>query len=270
MSMMVQNNNAVDIFDDKKLQLLKDTVCKGSTDDEFQLFVHACKRTGLDPFMKQVHAVKRWDSTLKRESMTIQTGIDGYRLIADRTGNYAPGRETTFVYDKEGRIFSATAYVKKRTPDGTWHEISSTAHFCEYVGKTKDGNPNMMWATKGHIMLGKCAEALALRKAFPAELSGVYTKEEMEQADNPITINATSNRDALISDNEIRELEDLIADCDPKYKKLVIENLSKLGIVNFSNITMSLYQRIKTAAVKKRDEFMMIQNSSSVEELVEA
>lgn len=180
------NNQITNGFqaDEAKIDLIKRTVCKGSTNDELHLFIHACKRTGLDPFMRQIYAVKRWDGALKREVMQIQTGIDGYRLIADRTGKYAPGKETVFSYSSDGKLVSSTAYVKKQTPDGTWHEISSTAYFDEYVCLNKDRAPNIMWATKGHIMLSKCAEACALRKAFPAELSGIYTKEEMEQADS--------------------------------------------------------------------------------------
>ena len=79
-------------FDESKMQLLKDTICKGASEAENELFVDACKRTGLDPFMRQIFAVKRWDSKLKRDAMSVQTGIDGYRLIADRSGRYAPGR----------------------------------------------------------------------------------------------------------------------------------------------------------------------------------
>ena len=170
-------------FTQDKIELLKSTICKGSTDDELQLFIHACKRTGLDPFMRQIHAVKRWDNAEKRMSMAIQTGIDGYRLIADRTERYVPGQETIFRY-KEGspELLSATAFVKKLVA-GTWHEIGATAYFDEYVQRTKDGHVTKFWADKGHIMLSKCAEAIALRKAFPAELSGVYTHEEMSQAD---------------------------------------------------------------------------------------
>ena len=68
---------------ESNLQLLKDTICKGITDGEVKLFMHQCERLGLDPFARQIYPVKRWDSSLKRTSMTIQTGIDGYRLIAD-------------------------------------------------------------------------------------------------------------------------------------------------------------------------------------------
>ncbi len=155
-----------------KRDLIKRTICKGSSDDELQLFIHACKRTGLDPFMKQIHAVKRGDV------MTIQTGIDGLRLIADRSGNYSPGREPTFQYDKDSKLISATAYIKKRTSDGVWHEVSATAFLSEYKPTYK----NNFWESKPHLMLAKCSEALALRKAFPAEMSGLYTHEEMEQA----------------------------------------------------------------------------------------
>jgi phage recombination protein Bet len=168
----------------KRIELIKTTVCKGSTDDEFALFMHASKRTGLDPLMRQIHAVKRWDSKEKREVMSIQTGIDGYRLIAERTGRYVPGSDTKYQYDDKGRLISATAFVKKQTSDGQWHEIPCTAFYSEYVGTTKDGSPNRMWKDKPHIMLAKCGEALALRKCFPAELSGVYTAEEMNRSES--------------------------------------------------------------------------------------
>lgn len=185
MSIVLQNqasSPALMEWNESKLQLLKDTFFKGSTDQEFNLFAHAVQRTGLDPFMRQIHPVKRWDSKLGKEVMTIQTGIDGYRLIAERTGKYVPGREPTFTYDQNGKLLSATAYVKKLAVDGTWHEVSAEAFYDEYVQTKKDGSPTSFWEKMPRNQLAKCAEALALRKAFPADLSGIYTTEEMAQA----------------------------------------------------------------------------------------
>jgi phage recombination protein Bet len=168
----------------EQVDLLKRTVAKGATDDEFKVFLHVCKRTGLDPFMKQIYCIKRWDADLGAYVMGIQTGIDGFRLQASRTKKYVPGREATFVEGKEGVPVSATGYVKILADDGSWHEVSATALYSEYVQKKKDGTPTKSWRNMPHIMLAKCAEALALRRAFPAELSGLHTEEEMGQADN--------------------------------------------------------------------------------------
>lgn len=173
----------------EQLQLIKETICVGLTDNEFKLFMYQCNKMGLDPLVRQIYPVKRWNSALGRESMTIQTGIDGYRLIADRTGRYFPGKDPELVFDKDGGLVSAKSYISKKTQDGKWREVDLTAYYCEYVALGKNGKPNHMWATKPRIMLAKCAEAMLLRKAFPAELSGVYTQEEMGQADNP-TVNS--------------------------------------------------------------------------------
>lgn len=171
MNEMVVRDNDID----SKKELIKRMYCKNVSDDEFEIFLHTCKRLGLDPRARQIYAVKRGSG------MTIQTGVDGFRLVAERTGKYAPGRETDYKYDKDGRLVSATAYVKKLV-SGTWHEVPATAFFSEYAVYV--GNDlGQFWKTKPHIMLGKCAETIALRKAFPMELSGVYSTEEMENAE---------------------------------------------------------------------------------------
>lgn len=194
-----------------KIELLKNTVCKGATNSEFQLFLHVCQRTGLDPFIKQIHAVKRperqKDGTY-RESMTIQVGIDGYRSIAERTGRYAPSKEPSYQYDKDGRIFSSTAYLKKQTSDGTWHEVSATAFYTEYVQKTKEGKATRFWDQMPHGQLAKCAEALALRKAFPMELSGIYTREEMAQSE--VVEEAVEVKDEEASADQTEQFDTLL------------------------------------------------------------
>ncbi len=181
---MTKNLPSIDYNNKEMVTLIRDTICKGATEEEFKLFAYTCKRLGLDPLSRQIFAVKRWNSALNRETMTIQTSIDGYRLIADRTGRYSPGKDPEYVYNKDGGLVCAKSYVKKQTQDGVWHEVAASAHYCEYAGLNKNGQPNSMWATKPRVMLSKCAEAMALRRAFPCELSGIYTKEEMDQADN--------------------------------------------------------------------------------------
>lgn len=165
----------------EQVDLIKQTVCKGSTDAELKLFLYTAARTGLDPLARQIHAVKRGGV------MTIQTGIDGYRLTADRTNKYAPGAIT--VNMKDGKPESATAVVRKKV-EGEWCEVSATAYYAEYAV------PNSpMWAKMPRLMISKCAEALALRRAFPAELSGVYTADEMGQADAPAAASASGLRE---------------------------------------------------------------------------
>lgn len=177
-----------------QIELIKRTVAKGASNDELKLFLHIANKSGLDPFARQIHAIKRWSADEGREVMAVQTGIDGYRLVAERTGRYAPGREPSYQYNKDGFLVSATAYVKKQTSDGTWHEVAASAMYSEYVGKKKDGSPNRFWAQMPHVMLGKVAEALALRRAFPMELSGIYTYEEMDQAKREDQIVAAPKR----------------------------------------------------------------------------
>ncbi len=229
------------VFDDKKLELMKSTICKGASDDEFELFLHACQRTGLDPFMKQIYAVFRWDDKAKKNVMQIQTAIDGYRLIAERTGKYSPGREPTFTYNDKGCIISSTAYVKKQTADGTWHEVAATAFYHEYCQKTKQGEITRFWRNMAHTMTAKCAESLALRKAFPADLSGLYTKEEMMQAD---LLDAEEDK---IEPTKISEPLSVAALPEPKKKELHF--IDKSQIVSFNE----KYEKLTSEIRKKVD-----------------
>lgn len=177
---MPQNNNKNPIsthieWTKDQIELIKTTVAKGTTDSQLQLFLYTCKRTGLDPLAKQIHCVVR--HTKRGPEMAIQTAIDGYRLIADRSEKYAGNDDP--IFDKEDNPTKATVTVYKMV-DGVRCAFTATARWDQYYPGEIQG---FMWKKMPHLMLGKCAEALALRKAFPAELSGVYTNEEMEQVE---------------------------------------------------------------------------------------
>ena len=183
-------------FSPDQVDLIKRTICKGGTDDELALFLGQCQRTGLDPFAKQIHAVKRWNSKERREEMSIQVGIDGFRLIADRhrddngnrdyTGQVGPywcgedGIWKDVWLSKEPPSASKVGILRSGFPE----PVFGVALFRSYAQVTKEGSLTRFWAQMGEVMIAKVAEALALRKAFPQDLSGLYTSDEMAQAEN--------------------------------------------------------------------------------------
>jgi phage recombination protein Bet len=184
-------------FSYDQIDLLKRTICKGSTDDEFKLFLSQCKRTGLDPFAKQIYAVKRWNGKEKREEMSIQIGVDGLRLIANRSGE-CDGQEGPYWCGDDGKW--QDVWLHHEPPQaakvvvyrkGQAHPYVGIARWASYVQTTRSGEVTHFWAKMPDQMLAKVAETIALRKAFPQELSGLYSTEEMPEADTiPVTHHA--------------------------------------------------------------------------------
>lgn len=172
-------------FTPEQVDLIKKTIFKNSTDDEMRLFLYIAKRSGLDPFARQIYAVKRKDHRTGEWSMTVQTGIDGFRLTASRTGAYAGRDEGVFEYNSQKLLVKAKVTIYKLV-QGMKCGFTATALWDEYY--PGDGKMGFMWKKLPETMLEKCCEAKALRMAFPAELSGIYGSEEMQQADKNLIV----------------------------------------------------------------------------------
>lgn len=163
------------------------------TSAELSSFLHLCQRTQLDPFSRQIYLIGRYDRKAGRKVFTPQTSIDGYRVTAHRAAAKAGhklGYEDTVWCDSSGRWFDV--WLSAEPPaaakvvvirDG--QRFPAVAKYSEYVQTNRDDKPIGLWGKMPATMTAKCAEALALRMAFPHDLAGVYTAEEMAQADNP-------------------------------------------------------------------------------------
>ena len=179
-------------FTAEQINLIKNQLMDpDATFDEMGLFLHQCTRTGLDPMAGQIHAIHRWDSRLGRKKMTIQVGIDGFRAIGQDTDEY-DGQDGPYWCGPDGKWVDV--WLSKDYPSaakvtvfrkGCTQGFPGIATWDEYVQLTKQGEVTSMWKGRPSGQLGKCAESLALRKAYPQKLSGIYTPDEMAQADNP-------------------------------------------------------------------------------------
>lgn len=207
----------------QRIELIKKKCCIGFSQHETDHFLYVVEKTNLDPLMNQIYAMKMGGK------LSIQTSIDGLRLLAERGGNYSPGEDVQYEYSNGGQIVYAKCTVKKRTEDGTWHSITARAYWKEFA---KEGVGGRFWKQLPHLMIAKCAEALALRKAFPQDLSGLYIKEEMDQASNGLV--------EYINAEQVDKVKELL-------KELSIEKHNELikilNIKDFSKIPKDKYEK---------------------------
>ncbi len=184
----------VGAFDKRQMDIMRKTVAVGTSPDEFAFFLEVCKYRGLNPFNREIYAIPG-----KGGKTTFQVSIDGLRLLAERSGKYK---------GQLGPFYCAE--------DGEWREVwlSKTPPAAAKVGVIRAGFDQPIWAVARYesyaqssptwtkmpdLMLAKCAESLALRRAFPAEMGGLYSHEEMEQAGTGVTVESVSPQSAALN-----------------------------------------------------------------------
>lgn len=191
------------------------------TDEELLYFARVCQASGLDPARREIYGIyrkgKQRDGTYK-DRLSIQTSIDGLRVIAERSGKYAGSDEPQFFYDPDEKISvnfagservvpnKATVAVKKIVGDKIV-PTTRTAKWMEYFPGDAMGQ---MWKKLPETMLAKVAEAQALRAAFPNSIAGLYIEEEMQQADVTEDAPAVDMNDIRKRIGEAKSLDDLI------------------------------------------------------------
>lgn len=206
-------------------ELIKSTIAKKASDTELAMFFEICKMTGLNPFTKQIYLMPFWDDEAKKYSHAVVTGIDGLRSLAMDTGEYDGQSEPIWI-DKDGREYrvwtlNENPYACKISvyKKGVKNPTVGIAYFDMYAKTKQDKNTGKYFYTgfwskpsKAAHMIAKCAEALALRKAFPAKLSGIHIEEEFDGAtktgskyETGITTQTDNEIREYLTDNEIHE-----------------------------------------------------------------
>ena len=173
--------------------LLRRTITKNLSEDEHALFVQTCERSGLDPFARHIYPIKReqWNPETRRKEWqyAAEATIDGLRLTAERTGKYG-GQLGPEWCGKDGvwrdiwtedtpPVGARVGIIRTDFKEPVWGK----ALYSEFVQTYSNGQPTPFWDKMAANQLAKCAEALGFRKAFPREFSGIYTRDEMQQAE---------------------------------------------------------------------------------------
>lgn len=282
MELTVTASGDLRTFRQDEVDLIKRTIAVGASDDELKLFVNVCQRTGLDPFSRQIYFMKRlsWDADQRKMvgKMSAEASIDGLRLCAERSGHYAGQQEAMWCghdgvwvdiwLDKEPPAAAKVGVMRHDFKEPT----VGKALYSEYVqmtGKDDSRKPNSMWSKMAANQLAKCAEALALRKAFPRELSGVYTRDEMAQAEEAPAVNGPH----LVASETLEQVRDRRlaeerAKANPATDPPELHELMEMVRTLTPNATESLLMRVHDAYIDLRPDGGDIETSDLWDEFV--
>lgn len=190
---MTGNNIVPERGSRQEASLIRDQLAPEANDSEIRVFLALCERLNLDPFAKQIYLVGRKDKRLGRKVFKPMVSIDGFRLIAQRTGEYMgqagpewcaeDGVWRSVWLSKDAPAAARVGVYRK----GWAYPLYRVALWSEFL-QHWNGTPTDMWARLPTVMIAKCAEMQALRAAFPQELSGVHGDAEMAQAENEVVV----------------------------------------------------------------------------------
>lgn len=227
---------------------------------DLAVFLNFAQKTGLDPFARQIYMIGRNSQGSKK--WTIQASIDGLRIVAERSGDYA-GQVGPEYCGEDGQW--RDTWTSKEPPvaarvgvlrNGFKEPLFAVAYYDEYV-QTYNSKPSQMWAEKPRLMLAKCAEALALRKAFPNDLSGLYTAEEVAKRDE------VAQPDPNVVDAEVVEEE---THASAAQSRFILGLLNKVGFTTIeaqrtfvSDAIGHPYEGDDLTALTKREAYALIE-----------
>lgn len=182
-------------FGPQHMQVVRDAYCAGASDAEFMVLWLSAKSRGLDPIKRQIHFVCRWDDMRGKDVWASQVSIDGFRALAEGTHVYAGQDEPEIEYKPDGsiklarvRVYRSDVFVNPHDPKSGLRPFVGRALFDEFKQTKRGGGLSYMWQKMPENQTSKCAEAAALRRAFPEPLSGLYVPEEMPEPGEPEAI----------------------------------------------------------------------------------
>ncbi|WP_278976723.1 phage recombination protein Bet [Oligella urethralis] len=242
--------SAITVKDDGSLDIsryamsaLRNSVFPGASDESIYMAAQYCAARKLDIFKKPIHIVPlsvRDSITGKYETRdVIMPGIYELRTTAFRTGEMAGIDEPIFGEEKKIKGVDAPEWCKVtvyRVVNGVRYAFSHVEYFEEAAATKNNGELNSMWTKRPRGQLAKCAEAGALRKAFPDEMGGIMTSDEISEMDNMPEIDITPQ---YAESGEIQEIKRLMNETSSDEAKF----LNFFGISSYQEITPEISKR---------------------------